>query len=1146
MLNPGSAERIAKLKGITDPMSISTYEDRAAWLDQKVKGLKDDPQYRGLSDAGKIQLRRMMWNKWIAPTQKQFGLPYIPEDVYLRGTTMDKLDAIHPELQFRNRFGDMATQLLGDANHGVVSHSLYGMDFGHRLWMRQFVTGRLSDRQATASELDEEDKASHEGYNSYLDKGFDRMRNYFQSGLDSTNFFLATHPTQTYLNAVAGKTGEAVITAPFYIALGEAGGAVVGGAAALGGLGAEAVGAGEAAAAIGRAATNITTALNSSRAGRMVASSLHGAADGFLMSKVIQDQSWRQAGHEAVSWGLMGGIFSGAGELSGDAAGQIKKFGANVIYNGGKQLAFALQDAAFDKIMGRDFAGVRMVPFGGEAPARGKYGPLEPKLLQDVPRKAQGPVQELEGGVFDMPHPDEVTREYRGRYPTRVRPEPGEFTTTGWGKTPETQEIKDYLEGQVGLNDRYKDHEPVTPPERAWGYKDEEIPSRNLPEGYKLVKTTYDNGRPPKIRIIDSDNVVRGRLEFNPYSEGAIPEIRHIALHPDIQGGRLSLDMMNASGIERALPVPGHPLSEQGARAANLFNQRMIRLAEKPIYDITREPSEAGHLLHGGEYYPYRDTSELRTQYDRIREKIKAEQSGERYKAELEKAQIRDEPGVPTPSGIKTGRIRYGEREYPYYSEHERTQQIADLKKLHEYKQTIAKRERPSPMAIKKGTMVYEGKEYPFNNEQQRASQIAQIQAAQAVKRGDPLLDKMIDAEETGIRTISDHKYGTPAVETLKPEQRREVIKKNSELKHEANDELPYRMPQNMVEYAEGVIKEAEKNNSVGAGISKELATLGVNVPQEFSKEMASRNGKATGATDNESASSQIGSIIERKARGTEGDIIGLAATRDFYGPEEFKRYVGDGGRNPMIRMAHQARNPDKALRRATDGTLVGKRDKRPWWKVKQDKKLEDVADTLRGMDGDLIHFENDIHEVQFHWGNRNIWNKSDEGMKMQDLLASVLRNEYGPHPVTGKDFSFKDLDNFSGRLGKHVIQLARTGKLLAHPETGKPPFVYRSSDFVGSPTKWMLQLGDDVTKTEIDQMEIILKTHNPEAATFMRNGLNFLQRMRSLQVNYTIDEWLNYTNAIDSYITQQPIADKRIAQEIQKAGWATPQTVPR
>jgi hypothetical protein len=191
----------------------------------------------------------------------------------------------------------------------------------------------------------------------------------------SSNFFLAIHPSNTYVGKMSSSIGELVAQLPFYEAIGAVRlGAMAKGAPVLGKAAsmAEAVGSRLsssripmpemlktaadkiASTSIYEAAktgtANLTEMLASTARGKIVATSLHAAGDGYL-SGLAMDHGIKGSGEDAKNYAEFAGELGMGGKVLAGAGGWFaRKFISKVAAEGGRPLVQAIFDEAHNDL----------------------------------------------------------------------------------------------------------------------------------------------------------------------------------------------------------------------------------------------------------------------------------------------------------------------------------------------------------------------------------------------------------------------------------------------------------------------------------------------------------------------------------------------------------------------------------------------------------------------------------------------------------------------------------------------------------------------------------------------------------------------------------------------------------------------------
>ena len=196
-------------------------------------------------------------------------------------------------------------------------------------------------------------------------------------------------------------------------------------------------------------------------------------------------------------------------------------------------------------------------------------------------------------------------------------------------------------------------------------------------------------------------------------------------------------------------------------------------------------------------------------------------------------------------------------------------------------------------------------------------------------------------------------------------------------------------------------------------------------------------------------------------------------------------------------------KNPSKG-RLAADGKLVGKRSKLSWNEQLKKDNYEEFIEMLKDADGDHVKFENPIHRMLFHFANRKELEKP-----VEEKLIRMLKKKMPKRGVA-------DFNKMADRLLVHMFSMAKVGRLT------KDKNVFKSSKFIGAPTKWQFQLNQEVDIQELNMLYKTLALH-PGAQQAMDAFHKILEHQndRLLTLASDPEEWLKFNAVIDNLVAQ-------------------------
>ena len=300
-----------------NPLVLRTFKEQGAAIESKLIRLDNDARYQKMTPQERVATRAKIYNTYVVPSFKQNNVPVPDIKTWLAGTKSEHIKNLNPGDQFRNKGIDTLAQAVGGMEKSAFGMTVAGLKVENRALMSVF--GLQEYFKGTPNE-EIRAKAEQRANKSFIGKAVAGA----QDGLNSTNFWLQTHPRDSMLAGAAGWTGEQVIQLPLYEA--------VGGLIAVGG-----------ATKVGAA---LTPKLMATPVGKFVAKRLTQAAEGFFGSLAAGDTK-SEAGKTAAGFAILGGYAEIAGEAIKGIRGvytaasdaTIKTLTANTIAMGGKPLA---------------------------------------------------------------------------------------------------------------------------------------------------------------------------------------------------------------------------------------------------------------------------------------------------------------------------------------------------------------------------------------------------------------------------------------------------------------------------------------------------------------------------------------------------------------------------------------------------------------------------------------------------------------------------------------------------------------------------------------------------------------------------------------------------------------------------------------
>ena len=268
-----------------DPLSLSSFEDRNAAIEGKLKRLQANPEYQKLSPEARVETRAQIYNTYVVPTFKQAGVPVPDIKLWLHGTKESGIKAIDPNQQYRSEAGDVLGHTIVGAVHAGQELYLSGIKLT-RAMLNMYTTGSFFGFAQGKDFRELADNSFNKANNTLLG----RAQRDAQDGVHQTNFWLQTHPRGTKLATAGEWTGEQVVQLPLYEALGSI-------------------------SALGEGA-NVTSKLAKTGVGKFVAKRIGDAFDGFVSNMATSggDASTKENLQSAVGFAVFGGAFEKASE----------------------------------------------------------------------------------------------------------------------------------------------------------------------------------------------------------------------------------------------------------------------------------------------------------------------------------------------------------------------------------------------------------------------------------------------------------------------------------------------------------------------------------------------------------------------------------------------------------------------------------------------------------------------------------------------------------------------------------------------------------------------------------------------------------------------------------------------------------------
>lgn len=310
-----------------DPLSLKSFEERGAAITGKLQRLVQDPRYQKLSPAERVYMRAQIYKQYVLPSFKEAGYQVPDMKTWLHGTKYEHVKNMNPADYMVPTDVDMINRFAAGARRTAAGIALFGLNLTKSSLKDMYqMGGWFFDRDASDEQIvhNATVAANHSLVNKAIKSVHDTQ--------NQTNFWLQTHPRDTFLASAAQWTGEQIIQLPLYEALGGAIGAAAKGRIALG-------------TAEGPAKSGVealSKRLLTTGVGRFVAKRLRDASLGFTGSLTSGDKPSEAVGN-AAGFAVMG--------WASDAL--IKGFSAKLAAMGGKPLVEMVTESAHAEAIGK-------------------------------------------------------------------------------------------------------------------------------------------------------------------------------------------------------------------------------------------------------------------------------------------------------------------------------------------------------------------------------------------------------------------------------------------------------------------------------------------------------------------------------------------------------------------------------------------------------------------------------------------------------------------------------------------------------------------------------------------------------------------------------------------------------------------------
>lgn len=311
-----------RLKNVTtkgvNPLFFKDPIDRQAASLAKIQRIMANPHYQKMKPEQQEKLRGNYFDKYVQPLYNAQTFP-VDKATWVKGVATSKFgpDSYYEThaTQMVNRLSMSAEKSVGDIFHGSLTAGIW---MSKEASMAQLGLNHFFEH-ASGTQI-AKDKESLDDSAKRAQAVVDRISS---DTITDTNFWFQTHPNKTLAEKADSFIGEQIVQLPLY----------------------EGVGLLRAAGNVGKIA-NLTEWLGKSAVGKIAATTLGNAADGF-MGSILQGQSPEEARTNAA-W--FAGLGAAGKTLSVASSAIMKKFAANVIAVGGKPLAEAATNQAVHEL----------------------------------------------------------------------------------------------------------------------------------------------------------------------------------------------------------------------------------------------------------------------------------------------------------------------------------------------------------------------------------------------------------------------------------------------------------------------------------------------------------------------------------------------------------------------------------------------------------------------------------------------------------------------------------------------------------------------------------------------------------------------------------------------------------------------------
>jgi hypothetical protein len=302
---------------VVNPLTFEDHKDQKAAVVARAQRIQDSSKFKALKPEHQQAVLGNYYDKYVT---KAFGQGAPKKDVWTKGITQrsvvgNKFIADPGSFyesrptEILDRLGNAAALDIGKMMHAATAAGVWvsKAELNATIGLNHF----FSD---ATPEQNEKIKMRSDQILDHAKATVDKVSNNL---INSSEFWLDSHPGKGFADSAASFVGDNLATLPLY----------------------EAIGAGRAGLGLGE---NLTKTLIKSKVGGFAARRLMEASDGFLGS-LATDNDTKTAIKDGMAWGAVGGVFHGIGAARNSA---IKAFTAKTMAMGGKPFVEAVEKEA--------------------------------------------------------------------------------------------------------------------------------------------------------------------------------------------------------------------------------------------------------------------------------------------------------------------------------------------------------------------------------------------------------------------------------------------------------------------------------------------------------------------------------------------------------------------------------------------------------------------------------------------------------------------------------------------------------------------------------------------------------------------------------------------------------------------------------